>query len=104
MLFSSAHEPEERAMTDRQDEHVPRGDHVPADAQEENEAKRAEPGVDSAAQRGHGAHGRGVLGREEHVDPATPTPDAAKGSDRGGSSGFDGGRGGGSVIDKRSPD
>ena len=94
-------------MTDQQrNENVPRGDHVPGGAQPNNDppreaGERAEPGTDSASQRGHGAHGRGVLGREEHEDPATPTPDVAKGSDRGGSSGFDGGRAGGSVIDKR---
>jgi hypothetical protein len=93
-------------MTDRHSENVPRGDHVPGGAQpNENlpdaNAQRADPGTDSAPERGHGAHGRGVLGREEHVDPASPTPDAAKGSDRGGSSGFDGSRAGGSVIDKR---
>ena len=94
-------------MSDQRNENVPRGDHVPGGAQpNENlpEGNRAEPGTDSAPQRGHGAHGRGVLGREEHVDQADPTPDIAKGSDRGGSSGFDGGRAGGSVIDKRKPD
>ena len=97
-------------MTDNSRENVPRGDHVPggpndASAAEMNQkAERAEPGVDSAPNRGHGAHGKGVLGREEHDDHPTPTPPFAKGSDRGGDAGWDGSRAGGSVVDKRSPD
>jgi hypothetical protein len=94
-------------MADQSRENVPRGDHVPGGHSEENDAKaeqRAEPGVDSAAHRGHGAHGKGVGGREEHEDPAAPTPDISKGSDRGGNSGWGGAPSGGSVIDKRSPD
>jgi hypothetical protein len=92
-------------MTDR-DENVPRGDHVPGGETDETAARgnlnRAEPGVDSAAERGHGAHGkRGD--REQHVDPATPTPDFTKGTDRGGSAGWGSERSGGSVIDKRGP-
>ena len=92
-------------MTDR-NENVPRGDHVPGGNTDEGESKgnlHAEPGVDSAAQRGHGAHGkRGAP--EERVDPATPTPDFAKGTDRGGSAAWGSERSGGSVIDKRSPE
>jgi len=58
-------------MTDRSNENVPRGDHVPggpndASAAEMNQKEaRAEPGVDSAAQRGQGAHGKGVGSRED---------------------------------------
>lgn len=90
-------------MTDDRNENVPRGDHVPQGAQDDNAANRAEPGIDSAGARGHGAHGKGVGMHEERADPATPEPDLTKGSDRGGSAGFDGTRAGGSVIDKRSP-
>jgi hypothetical protein len=93
-------------MTDR-NENVPRGDHVPGGQPDETPARgnvdRAEPGVDSAAQRGHGAHGKGDS-REEHVDPATPEPDFSKGTDRGGSAGWGSERAGGSVSDKRGPD
>ena len=97
-------------MTDNSRENVPRGDHVPGGPNDESAAEmnqkadRAEPGVDSAAHRGHGAHGKGVLGREEHDDQPNPTPPFAKGSDRGGDAGWDGSRAGGSVVDKRSPE
>jgi hypothetical protein len=93
-------------MTDRSNESVPRGDHVPGGRSEAPEPRgnlHAEPGVDSAAQRGHGAHGKHGE-REERADPATPTPDFAKGTDRGGSAGWGSERSGGSVIDKRGPD
>jgi len=94
-------------MSNRSRENVPRGDHVPGGPNDETSAEmnqKAEPGVDSASRRGHGAHGRGVQQREEHDDAPAPTPPAAKGSDRGGDSGWDGSRAGGSVIDKRKPD
>ena len=97
-------------MSDNTRENVPRGDHVPggpndASAAEMNQkAERAEPGVDSAPHRGHGAHGKGVGGREEHDDEPNPTPPFAKGTDRGGDAGWDGSRAGGSVVDKRSPE
>jgi hypothetical protein len=94
-------------MSDRSNENVPRGDHVPGGSTDDTESgengDRAEPGVDSAANRGHGAHGK-FGDREKRVDPATPTPDFAKGSDRGGSAGWGSERSGGSVIDKRGPD
>ena len=94
-------------MSDRSNENVPRGDHVPGGQTEDTESRgnldRAEPGVDSAGQRGHGAHGKHGE-REERVDPATPTPDFSKGTDRGGSAGWGSERSGGSVIDKRGPD
>ena len=95
-------------MADRSHENVPRGDHVPggpndASAAEMNQKEaRAEPGVDSAANRGHGTHGKGVGGQEERDDQANPTPPFAKGTDRGGDAGWDGSRAGGSVVDKRS--
>ena len=91
-------------MKDQSEENVPRGDHVPAERQAENEAKRDEPGVDSASRRGRGAHGKGVGFKEERVDPANPTPDFAGGSDRGGSAAWGSEGSGGSVIDKRSPE
>ena len=95
-------------MSDRSNENVPRGDHVPggpndASAAEMNQKEsRAEPGVDSAPNRGHGAHGKGAGGREEHDDEPNATPPFAKGTDRGGDAGWDGSRAGGSVVDKRS--
>ncbi|PYP75802.1 MAG: hypothetical protein DMD35_20115 [Gemmatimonadetes bacterium] len=73
----------------------------PSDASAAEMNQEAEPGADSASQRGHGAHGKGVGGREEHEDPSDTSPPLAKGSDRGGDSGWDGSRAGGSVIDKR---
>jgi hypothetical protein len=94
-------------MSDRSNENVPRGDHAPGGRSEDTasgeNADRAEPGTDSAAARSHGAHGKHG-DREKRVDPATPTPDFAKGSDRGGSAGWGSERSGGSVIDKRGPD
>ena len=54
-------------MADRSNEKVPRGDHVPggpndASAAEMNQkTSRAEPGVDSAPQRGHGAASGSVI-------------------------------------------
>ena len=89
-------------MTDR-DRGVPRGDNVPAGEREENEKRsehRAEPGTDSAAERGHGAHGRGVLGREQRQDDVDVEPGEAEGGPRG-SAAWGSEPSGGSVIDKR---
>lgn len=94
-------------MSDRSNENVPRGDHVPGrpdDASSAEMNQKAEPGVDSAPLRGHGAHGKGALEREVHDDHPDPTPPFAQGTDRGGDAGWDGSRAGGSVVDKRSPD
>jgi hypothetical protein len=91
-------------MSDRSNENVPRGDHVPGgpnDASAAETNQKSEPGTDSAADRAHGAHGKGVQGREEHDDAPDATPPFAKGTDRGGDAGWDGSRAGGSVIDKR---
>jgi hypothetical protein len=44
--------------------------------------QKSEPRTDSASHRGHGAHGKGVGGGEEHVDPADTTPPFANGADR----------------------
>ena len=93
-------------MTDKANENVPRGDHVPGGKSDDTESRgnlHQSAGTDSAAQRGHGAHGKHGE-REERVDPATPTPDFSKGTDRGGSAGWGSERSGGSVIDKRGPD
>ena len=87
-------------MTDRSNENVPRGDHVPGGRSEDAEAGG---NPDSAGRRGHGAHGKHGE-REERVDPVAPTPDFSKGTDRGGSAGWGSERSGGSVIDKRAPD
>jgi len=87
-------------MSNQNDRGVPRGDNVPAGERGQNEQQRAEPGVDSAAARGHGAHGKGVLGREQHVDDVDVEPDNAKGNDRG-SAAWGAEPSGGSVIDKR---
>jgi len=88
-------------MTDR-DRGVPRGDNAPAGEREQNaqQGQRAEPGVDSAAERGHGAHGRGVLGREQHVDEVNIEPGEAEGGPRG-EAAWGSEPSGGSVIDKR---
>ena len=94
-------------MADRSNENVPRGDHVPggpndASAAELNQKEaRAESDDDSAAHRGHGAHGKGAGGREAQDDEPEATPPFAKGTDRGGDAGWDGSRAAGSVIDKR---
>ena len=68
-----------------------------------NDLNNPDHAEDSASKRGHGAHGRG-RGEEERIDPAQPQPDAASGSDRGGSAGWGSESSGGSTIDKRSPD
>jgi len=84
------------------EKNVGRADHNPS----RNDEQRGEEQTvgDSAAQRAHGAHGRGVRSQEEKVDPATPVPDSAKGSDRGGSAAWGSEASGGSVIDKRPPE
>ncbi|MFL5561373.1 MAG: hypothetical protein ACJ79K_07865 [Gemmatimonadaceae bacterium] len=84
------------------EKNVGRADHNPAGTNEE--APDGQTAGDSAGQRAHGVHGRGVRGQEEKVDPATPIPDAAKGSDRGGSAAWGSESSGGSVIDKRPPE
>lgn len=95
-------------MADRSNENVPRGDHVPggpndASAAEMNQkANRAGTDVDSAPNRAHGEHGKGVGGHEEHDDAPDAAPPSADGTDRGGDAGWDGSRAGGSVVDKRS--
>src|SRR5438132_13170109 len=87
------------------DENVPRGDHVPDAKREENDARRDEPAADdSAGQRGHGAHGKGVGFKEERFDEGTPKPDFTKGTDRGGSAAWGSEGSGGSVHDKRKPE
>jgi hypothetical protein len=80
---------------------VGRADH--SLSQRNDEQREQETAGDSAAQRAHGAHGRGVRSQEEKVDPTTPVPDSAKGSDRGGSAAWGSEASGGSVIDKRPP-
>jgi hypothetical protein len=90
-------------MSDRDDRGVPRGDHVPAGEREANEQgseHHAPAGEDSASERSHGAHGRGVGGREEHRDPVDVEPGEAEGGPRG-SAGWGSEPSGGSVIDKR---
>lgn len=84
------------------EKNVGRADHNPSQSNEEK-GERQTAG-DSAAQRAHGAHGRGVRSQEEKVDETPSAPDFAKGSDRGGSSGWGSEASGGSTIDKSSPD
>jgi hypothetical protein len=86
---------------------VPRGDHVPANEQDESiRAQQGEnpdaTGGDSASKRGHGAHGRG-RNSEERIDAADPRPDFSSGTDRGGSAAWGSEGAGGSTFDKRSP-
>ena len=84
------------------EKNVGRADHNPS---QENEGQgEQQTAGDSAAQRAHGAHGRGVRSQEEKVDPTTPVPDSAKGTDRGGSAAWGSEASGGSVIDKRPPE
>jgi hypothetical protein len=87
-------------MSQQNDRGVPRGDHAPAEERGQNQEQRAEPGVDSAPERGHGAHGKGVLGREQRVDDVNVEPGDAEGGPRGNAS-WGGEPSGGSVIDKR---
>ena len=84
------------------EKNVGRADHNPAGANEET--SEGHTAGDSAGQRAHGVHGRGVRGQQEKVDPATPIPGAAKGSERGGSAAWGSEASGGSVIDKRPPE
>ena len=59
---------------------------------------------DSAAKRGHGAHGRSGHAPEERQDPTPTEPDGTRATERGlGSSGWGSGASGGSTIDKRGP-
>jgi hypothetical protein len=59
---------------------------------------------DSAALRGHGAHGRSPHAAEERVDPAASEPDGTNASDRAlGSAGWGNAASGGSTFDKREP-
>jgi hypothetical protein len=88
------------------EKHVGRADHNPSAASDgaSEGASEGQTAGDSAGQRAHGVHGRGVRGQEEKVDPATPSPDSAKGTDRGGSAAWGSEASGGSVIDKRPPE
>ena len=56
-------------MTKRSEEKVPRGDHVPADAQEANDAKRDDAGNDSATRREQSAHGKGADSVSDKASP-----------------------------------
>jgi hypothetical protein len=61
-----ARNPNRSRHVDRSKENVPRGDHVPCglnDASSAEMNQKSVPGTDSAPQRGHGAHGKGVQGR-----------------------------------------
>ena len=60
---------------------------------------------DSAAQRGHGAHGSRSNEAEEHLDATATEPDGTAATARGlGSGGWGNAASGGSTFDKRSPD
>jgi hypothetical protein len=59
---------------------------------------------DSAAKRGHGAHGSRSHESEERADPAAAEPDGTRATERGrGSAGWGNAASGGSTFDKRSP-
>jgi hypothetical protein len=59
---------------------------------------------DSAALRGHGAHGRRGHTVEDRIDPAATEPDGTSATDRGlGSGNWGNAASGGSTFDKRSP-
>jgi hypothetical protein len=60
---------------------------------------------DSAARRGHGAHGRSGHTPEERVDATANEPDGTAATERGlGSSGWGNEASGGSTVDKRGPE
>ena len=60
---------------------------------------------DSAARRGHGAHGSGGHTPEERLDATVSEPDGTTATDRGlGSAGWGNAASGGSTVDKRGPD
>jgi hypothetical protein len=60
---------------------------------------------DSAARRGHGAHGRSGHTPEERVDASPNEPDGTAATERGlGSSGWGSEASGGSTVDKRGPE
>jgi hypothetical protein len=59
---------------------------------------------DSAAQRGHGAHGSRPHTSEERVEPTVVEPDGSRATERGlGSASWGNAASGGSTIDKREP-
>ncbi|NUO62758.1 MAG: hypothetical protein HOQ11_03455 [Gemmatimonadaceae bacterium] len=84
------------------EKNVGRADHNPSQRNDE-QGEHSTVG-DSADQRAHGAHGRGTRGQEQKLDPTSPAPDSAKGTDRGGSAGWGSEGSGGSTIDKTSPE
>ena len=98
-------------MNDRKDEHVPRGDNASEEERQDSSSAqrgeelpptrpRANPGLDSAPKRGHGAHGKGVGEQEARFDPVNVEPGHAEEGPRG-SDAWGSERSGGSVIDKR---
>jgi hypothetical protein len=59
---------------------------------------------DSAAHRGHGAHGRSGHTPEERVEPTANEPDGTRATERGlGSAAWGNAASGGSTFDKRGP-
>jgi hypothetical protein len=85
-------------------ENTPRSDERGMSPERDNRPLSDVAPEDSAALRGHGAHGRKSHNAEERVDPTATEPDGTNESARGlGSSGWGSEASGGSTIDKRGP-
>jgi hypothetical protein len=83
------------------DRGVPRGDHAAGEQDKADSVNRQE-----ANTRGEGIAADAASKKDPRGgdSPATPTPDVANGSDRGGSGSWGAAPAGGSVIDKRGPE
>ena len=89
-------------MADR--ENTPRSNERGMSPERDNRPLSDVAPEDSAARRGHGAHGRGSNEAEERVDPTATEPDGTGATERGlGSAGWGNAASGGSTFDKRSP-
>jgi hypothetical protein len=86
-------------------ENKPRADERGMSPERDNRSLSDVAPDDSAAQRGHGAHGRSGINAEERLDPTATEPDGTRATERGlGSAGWGSAASGGSTFDKRSPD
>ena len=72
----------------------------------DRDEKEQDRSGDSAGQKAHGTHGRGVGGREEREDAANPQPEVSRGfeEEMRGNSGWGDAGSGTSSIDRRPPE
>jgi hypothetical protein len=85
-------------------ENTPRSDEAGMSPERANRPLSDVAPEDSAALRGHGAHGRRGRGPEEGVDATAAEPDGTNATDRAlGSSSWGNAASGGSTFDKRQP-